>query len=167
MLRHSPYKALAIAVLAGPAISYTPSPHEHRRAKPTTTTTTARHYMDMIPMPFEQPSLIADEETKELLPPLAPEDAWISNLDFDAFRKDVHSLGKELEKETGGKDLEHFNKIVLWRNLAAFVGLGTVWMDPNLFTIAALSTWTYTSWTIIGHHVCHVSYIHELHIIDT
>ena len=60
--------------------------------------------------------------------------------------------------ETGEADVEHLEKIVGWRNIAAVVGLGTVWMAPNPLTVAALSTWTYASWTMIGHHVCHGGY---------
>jgi hypothetical protein len=89
---------------------------------------------------------------------LAPEDSWISKLDYAAFGKDVTMLGKELLKETGDADVEHLNKIVLWRNFAAVLGLATVWMPANPVTVMALSTWTYASWTMIAHHTCHGGY---------
>jgi hypothetical protein len=89
---------------------------------------------------------------------LDPEDAWVANLDYGAFRKDVADLGKELLKETGDADVEHLNKIVEWRNIAAIVGVSFIWMEPNPITIAALSTWTYASWTMIAHHTCHGGY---------
>lgn len=89
---------------------------------------------------------------------LAHEDQWIANLDYDAFAKDVSSLGKELLKETGVDDVQHLKKIVSWRNFAAILGLATVWMPLNLVTVAALSTWTYASWTMIAHHTCHGGY---------
>lgn len=89
---------------------------------------------------------------------LDPADAWVANLDYGAFRKDVSDLGKELLKETGDADVEHLNKIVEWRNIAAIVGLSSIWMGPNPITIAALSTWTYASWTMIAHHTCHGGY---------
>jgi hypothetical protein len=104
-------------------------------------------------------SIPADVPTEQRPTPiLKPEDAWIANLDYDAFGKDVASLGKELLKETGDEDVDHLNKIVGWRNLAAIVGLSTVWAPPNPITIAALSTWTYASWTMVAHHTCHGGY---------
>ena len=33
-----------------------------------------------------------------------------------------------------------------------------MWLDPNPITIAALSTWTYASWTMVAHHTCHGGY---------
>jgi len=93
-----------------------------------------------------------------LLVKLDPKDTWIANLDYDAFGKDVTSLGKQLLKKTGDDDVYHLNKIVRWRNIAAVIGLGTVWMTPNPITAVALSTWSYASWTMIAHHTCHGGY---------
>lgn len=106
-------------------------------------------------VPLEIPTLEKVEKNKSSL---APEDEWVTKLDFDAFAKDVTVLGKELLKETGNDDVEHLKKIVQWRNIAALVGLATVWMPANPLTIAALSTWTYASWTMIAHHTCHGGY---------
>jgi len=89
---------------------------------------------------------------------LDPKDAWIANLDYESFRKEVANLGKELLQETGDADVAHLQKIVSWRNIAALVGLSTVGTTPNPITIAALSTWTYASWTMIAHHTCHGGY---------
>ena len=85
---------------------------------------------------------------EDLRPPLAPEDAWIASVDFDAFGRDVR------KRDMGEEDLRHLEKISTWRNLCAALGLATVWTDPNPLTIAALSMWTYASWTIIGHLAC-------------
>jgi fatty acid desaturase len=85
-------------------------------------------------------------------------DEWIAKLDYDAFGKDVSALGKELQKLGGAEDVAHLNKIVRWRNAAAIIGLATMWTTPNPLTIAALSTWTYASWTMIAHHTCHGGY---------
>jgi hypothetical protein len=98
------------------------------------------------------------EEARTRKPTLAPDDLWIANLDYDAFAKDVAALGKELRNNAGDDDVKHLNKIVEWRNIAAIVGLATVGMTPNPLTIAALSTWTYASWTMIAHHTCHGGY---------
>jgi fatty acid desaturase len=89
---------------------------------------------------------------------LAPEDTWVANLDYEGFGKEVAALGKSLLREGGQDDVEHLNKIVSWRNLAALIGIATVWTTPNPVTIAALSTWTYASWTMIAHHTCHGGY---------
>jgi hypothetical protein len=89
---------------------------------------------------------------------LEPEDAWIANLDYSGFAKEVSVLGKELRSNTGNDDVDHLYKLVQWRNIAAFVGLSTIWMNPNPITIIALSTWTYSSWSMIAHHTCHGGY---------
>ena len=102
----------------------------------------------------KQPNAIESDTT--LL--LDPKDEWIAKLDYDAFSKDVTDLGKQLLKETGDADVKHLNKIVQWRNIAAIIGLSTVWTTPNPVTIVALSTWTYSSWTMVAHHVCHGGY---------
>lgn len=86
-------------------------------------------------------------------PPVAYSDVpeqskWVANLDYAAFQKDVSALGKKLTKETGEQDVGHLNKILRWRNAAAIVGIGTMWAIPNPITVAALSTWTYASWTM-------------------
>jgi len=86
--------------------------------------------------------------------PLAPEDMWVANLDYEGFGKEVSALGAELLREGGNDDVEHLNKMVQWRNIAAIVGVATMWMDPNPLTVLALSTWTYSSWTMIAHHTC-------------
>jgi hypothetical protein len=106
-------------------------------------------------IPMDAPALPTEKVASRALD---PKDAWIADLDYDAFGKDVAALGKELLSETGAEDVEHLNKIVRWRNLAAVVGLATVWTTPNPLTIAALSAWTYASWTMVAHHTCHGGY---------
>ena len=83
---------------------------------------------------------------------------WVQNLDYDAFARDVTALGKELVKDQGTEDVEHLQKILSWRNMAAILGISTMWMVPNPITIAALSTWSYASWTMVAHHVSHGGY---------
>ncbi|KAG7351168.1 fatty acid desaturase [Nitzschia inconspicua] len=115
-----------------------------------------------VAIPLDIPTSVENDVfKKEIMTPkstLAPEDAWIANLDYEAFRNDVNALGKELLQETGEADVQHLNKIVQWRDIAGAVGLATIWMPPNPVTVAALSTWIYSSWTMIGHHVCHGGY---------
>merc|ERR1712232_568732 len=85
-------------------------------------------------------------------------DAWIENLDYKAFGKEVTALGRELQKGSSQEDVDHLNKILSWRNIACVVGVGTMWSLPNPITILALSTWTYASWTMVAHHTCHGGY---------
>mmetsp|Transcript_8780 Transcript_8780/g.21031 ORF Transcript_8780/g.21031 Transcript_8780/m.21031 type:complete len:480 (+) Transcript_8780:102-1541(+) len=108
-----------------------------------------------IPLDTPTPSVSAPDlsETK-----LDPKDDWIRNLDYDGFAKEVSALGKELRKNTGDEDVDHLYKIVNWRNMAAVFGLATIWLPVNPLTVAALSTWTYASWTMIAHHTCHGGY---------
>jgi len=89
---------------------------------------------------------------------LAPEDKWVSTLDYDAFKQDCQELGDRLGREQGPADIAHLKKMIGWSNACAAVGLLTMWMRPNLLTIAALSTWICTRWTMIAHHTCHGGY---------
>ena len=90
--------------------------------------------------------------------PLADHDAWIATLDYDGFAKEVTALGKDLLQESGPADIDHLNKILRWRNFAALVGIATMWLPVNPIAVVALSTWTYSSWTMIAHHTCHGGY---------
>jgi fatty acid desaturase len=85
-------------------------------------------------------------------------DGWIKALDYDAFAKEVSDLGKKLTKESSEDDVKHLEKILNWRDMAAAIGIATMWMSPNPISILALSTWTYASWTMVAHHTCHGGY---------
>jgi hypothetical protein len=122
------------------------------KAKLTTEMTTPRKAV-AIPMPDVQ-----HENQMSNKMNLPQESAWVENLDFDAFAADVTALGKQLLKEQGNDDVEHLQKILKWQNAAALVGVATMWTSPNPITIAALSTWTYASWTMVAHHTCHGGY---------
>lgn len=88
-------------------------------------------------------------------------DAWAADLDYAAFRKDVHALGQRLEKGQGEADVRHLKKMILWSNMCGAVGVATMWMSSplgRLLSVVGLSTWTCTRWTMIGHHICHGGY---------
>jgi len=153
------------SALQGPQI---PISSSNRRAAPklttlptvTSTTTTAKQ---AIAVPFPDGGSSVTVPSQEQPRPsssssLAPQDAWISNLDYEGFGKEVTALGKELSRQGGTEDVAHLRKMVQWRNVCALVGLATVWMTPNPLTILALSTWTYSSWAMIAHHTCHGGY---------
>lgn len=89
---------------------------------------------------------------------LAKEDKWIQTFDVEAFRAEIHALGKKLEEEQGEADVKHLNKMIGWSNMCAFVGLVTMGFSVNIISAFALSTWTFTRWTMIAHHVCHGGY---------
>jgi len=67
-------------------------------------------------------------------------------------------LGKKLEKQQGDADVRHLNKMINWSNMCAFVGLVSMGYSVNIISAFALSTWTFTRWTMIAHHVCHGGY---------
>jgi fatty acid desaturase len=90
--------------------------------------------------------------------PADPSEAWIKNFDLNAFAKDIRELGDKLEKQQGEDDVRHLNKMVMWSNLCAAVGFLTMGMSVNIVAICALSTWTFTRWTMIAHHTCHGGY---------
>jgi hypothetical protein len=103
-----------------------------------------------IPQSEADSVLLVQESKEQQRSILPPQDAWVANLDYEAFGKDVAALGKELVQGGGQDDVNHLNKMVAWRNIAAVIGCATMWADPNPLTVLALSTWTYASWTMIG-----------------
>lgn len=108
-----------------------------------------------------QNPLVLPSDAKELLSgpsyaatKLSKEDAWISEMDLDAFTVDVANLGKQLSKNQGPADVAHLSKIIWWSRLCQMVGLALAWR-VNPVSIFLLSLGTMTRWTIVGHHVCH------------
>jgi hypothetical protein len=89
---------------------------------------------------------------------LDPEDEWISSFNADGFKEDIQALGDKLAAEQGEADLQHLNKIIGWSNAFALIGMCTLWMSPNPITVICLSLWTFSRWTMIGHHICHGGY---------
>jgi fatty acid desaturase len=105
--------------------------------------------------PAEKEAAEAALQTTE---PLKQEDQWIEKLDLTAFAADIKALGKKLQDEQGPDDVKHLHKMVMWSNICAWVGLISMGLSVNLVTIAALSTWTCSRWTMIAHHTCHGGY---------
>jgi len=89
---------------------------------------------------------------------LHPKDQWIASLNLEEFGREVQELGRQLEAEQGEADIQHLHKIVMWSDACAVIGLGTMWLAPNPLSIIALSLWTFSRWTMIGHHSCHGGY---------
>ena len=88
-------------------------------------------------------------------------DKWASELDYPAFRKEVHALGTKLGNEQGVEDVKHLQKMIMWSNGFGAMGLACMWMSNplgRLMSIIGLSTWTCTRWTMIGHHISHGGY---------
>lgn len=148
-----------LLVAARSSLAFLPN-HRHVQPSPQTATRSEMTKTALkVAMPLDDGIVRQQiEQQPQKQETLDPKDAWIANLDYDAFAKDVSALGKELRSQTGTDDVEHLNKIVGWRNIAALVGLATVWTVPNPITIVALSTWTYSSWAMIAHHTCHGGY---------
>jgi hypothetical protein len=82
------------------------------------------------------------------------DEKWIEELDINAFATDITALGKKLEAEQGKDDVSHLNKMIMWSNICAALGLLTMGIRVNLFSIIALSTFTFSRWTMIAHHTC-------------
>lgn len=89
---------------------------------------------------------------------LQPCDQWIAKVDLESFGKEVHELGMKLKAEQGPDDQRHLRKIITWSRMCAGIGIATMWIKPNLLSVVALSLWTHSAWTMIGHHVCHGGY---------
>lgn len=102
------------------------------------------------PTPTSAPMLTA--------PVLDKGDEWVKSFDYDGFTADIRKMGEELEKNQGPRDVAHLKKMVLWSNLCGLVGLATMGMGVHFLPIAAMSTFTFTRWTMIAHHTCHGGY---------
>ena len=89
---------------------------------------------------------------------LADEDKWLAKFDFPGFAKEIKELGKRLEKDQGPADVAHLNKMIMWSNTFAAIGLSTMGLGVNPITIICLSLYTFSRWTMIAHHVCHGGY---------
>jgi len=85
-------------------------------------------------------------------------DQWIAKMDLAAFGREVHELGERLKREQTKEDQKHLYKMITWSRICAVVGLSTMWMGPNPLTVLALSLWTHSAWTMMGHHVGHGGY---------
>jgi len=96
--------------------------------------------------------------TKTQADQLKPGDEWIADFDLKSFTKEIRELGDKLEKEQGPDDVRHLNKIVGWSNMCFLVGFLTMGFGINPISIFALSTWTFSRWTMIAHHTCHGGY---------
>jgi hypothetical protein len=114
-----------------------------------------------VPLPDVNDNVTTQQEEKkqqQIRSSINKDDEWVANLDYEGFTREVNQLGKELLQDTGEDDVAHLNKMVLWRDICAFVGIATMWMTPNPLTVAALSTWAFSSWAMIAHHTCHGGY---------
>jgi len=96
--------------------------------------------------------------TKTQAEKLQPGDEWIADFDLRSFTKEIRELGNKLEKEQGPDDVRHLNKIVGWSNICFLTGFLTMGFGINPISIFALSTWTFSRWTMIAHHTCHGGY---------
>jgi len=89
---------------------------------------------------------------------LAKEDMWIEDLNLDGFGAEMKALGEKLQKQQGKEDAVHLRKIVNWSRAFTVLGLLTMWMYPNPFTVLMISLGYFTRWTMIAHHTCHGGY---------
>jgi len=106
----------------------------------------------------ETAKLASIDKTTETPQKLAVEDEWVKTFDFDGFTKDVKKLGEDLKKNQGDEDVAHLQKMVMWSNMCGLVGLATMGFGISLIPIIAMSTFTFTRWTMVAHHTCHGGY---------
>ena len=88
-------------------------------------------------------------------PKLAGDEQWLKGFSYEDFEKDMKELRQSLVDSQGEEDVKHLNKIITWNRAFAVVGFGTMWMSPNPITILCISIAIFSSWTMLGHHVCH------------
>ena len=85
-------------------------------------------------------------------------DEWLKDFDFEGFATEIKELGKKLDAEQGEADVAHLNKMIMWSNTCAAIGLLSMGFAVNPITILCLSLYTCTRWTMIAHHTCHGGY---------
>ena len=89
---------------------------------------------------------------------LGKDDEWLSKFDYESFSREIRDLGKRLEAEQGPADVAHLNKMIMWSNSFAVIGLFTMGLGVNPISIIGLSLYTFSRWTMIAHHTCHGGY---------
>lgn len=89
---------------------------------------------------------------------LSKEDAWLADFDFEGFSKEIRALGKKFESEQADEDVAHLNKMIMWSNGFAAVGLLTMGFGVNPISVIGISLYAFSRWTMIAHHTCHGGY---------
>lgn len=89
---------------------------------------------------------------------LKDDEGWIAEFDMEAFTADMKALGKKLEAEQGEEDVNHLEKMILWSNSFAAVGLISMGFSVNIITQFCISVYVFTRWAMIAHHTCHGGY---------
>jgi fatty acid desaturase len=93
------------------------------------------------------------------MPALAPESAWVANINVKAVEDDFRALGKKLDVEQGPADVAHMLKIRRCTTAFTVIGWLFMWLHPMFsFPAVLLSLGTFGAWTMIGHHVSHGGY---------
>jgi len=90
--------------------------------------------------------------------PYAAADRWLLDLDLDGFAREIEALGRRLRSEQGDEDVEHLRGVVMASDVCAFIGLATMWMEPNVLTVLAICLWSHSRFTMLGHHIGHGTY---------
>jgi fatty acid desaturase len=101
---------------------------------------------------------IRNKDTPPTSSTLGKDDEWLTKFDFEAFAREIRDLGKKLEAEQGPADVAHLNKMIMWSNTFAAIGLLTMGFGVNPISIIGLSLYTFSRWTMIAHHTCHGGY---------
>lgn len=96
-------------------------------------------------------TLLATKEGGNANKDLAEGDEWLLEFDYDGFNAELKALGKTLENEQGESDVQHLNKMISWGNCLAICGFLSMGFSVNVFSIACISTFVFSRWTMIAH----------------
>lgn len=99
---------------------------------------------------------IIEADGSELI--LNKDDQWLKDFDYEGFTTEIRALGKVLKEQQGPADVAHLNKMIMWSNTCAAIGLFSMGFKVNVISIVALSLYTFSRWTMIAHHTCHGGY---------
>lgn len=70
----------------------------------------------------------------------------------------LEDIRQRLRAETGHDDLRHLRNIRWKASAIGIVGLSTAWIIPNLLSAFMISTYRFTAWTMLAHHILHKGY---------
>lgn len=81
----------------------------------------------------------------------------LSQVDCEAFLKELKSLRREIDQNLGEDDIKHLKKIELWGRAFTVIGALTAPIFPNPVSMASLALGRSTRWTLM-HHINHRGY---------
>ncbi len=81
-----------------------------------------------------------------------------SNIDVQAFARELDAIRLRAESELGADDLRHLKRTKQLQTWLSIAGYATAWTMPNPVSVLLLGVANTSRWTIVAHHVLHKGY---------